>query len=447
MKITQKLEQINGARQRTGMSNNIYKKINYISWKEEAVKISLQNDEMVELLKNIKATRKKATTRTKRADFTEETFGFDQHGDYAELYMLENGQYVVYSTNVRDEAKNKTDNLKNIDIIFDKKFRDFTGTTLRRAFGFVDKTLKRCIPKQFYYVNKKYIGKTLFASSIDASSQYPSGCLGKLPDMHTAIRVSGRVAPSEEYPFAFYASGHLAIYNELDTHNWLAHKMFPYLFRLDAKDDWPFRPLKDDQEETILMKASSYTMDDTWNYFYNNKKNCKKDSEEYNVAKLIMNKTIGCWHRKDKEKKRMMDYDNHGSYQLAHIVAVAIARGNQKILNMIEQIGEMLSITRERVRQLEKAILIRLQISAEENEIPELAAAEKMAATIAKNAPIAVRNCKKAINDGLDMDMDQAIVLEEKLFGDCFETEDQKYGMAFFLDKNKEKVKEPFKNC
>ena len=44
----------------------------------------------------------------------------------------------------------------------------------------------------------------------------------------------------------------------------------------------------------------------------------------------------------------------------------------------LEQIGEMLSITRERVRQLEKAILIRLQISAEENEIPELAAAEKI---------------------------------------------------------------------
>ncbi|GFI24164.1 short-chain-enoyl-CoA hydratase [Lachnospiraceae bacterium] len=73
--------------------------------------------------------------------------------------------------------------------------------------------------------------------------------------------------------------------------------------------------------------------------------------------------------------------------------------------------------------------------------------AEKMAASIAKNAPIAVRNCKKAINEGLDVDMDKAIVIEEKLFGDCFETEDQKYGMAFFLDKNKEKVKEPFKNC
>lgn len=49
--------------------------------------------------------------------------------------------------------------------------------------------------------------------------------------------------------------------------------------------------------------------------------------------------------------------------------------GNKETL---EQIGEMLSITRERVRQLEKAILIRLRISAEDDEIPELAAAEKL---------------------------------------------------------------------
>lgn len=66
-----------------------------------------------------------------------------------------------------------------------------------------------------------------------------------------------------------------------------------------------------------------------------------------------------------------------------------------------------------------------------------MAAAEKMAAGIAKNAPIAVRNCKKAINEGLDADMDQAIVIEEKLFGDCFESLDQKEGMAAFLEKRK----------
>ena len=64
-----------------------------------------------------------------------------------------------------------------------------------------------------------------------------------------------------------------------------------------------------------------------------------------------------------------------------------------------------------------------------------LPAAEKMANTIAAQAPIAVRACKKAINDGLQLDIDKAIELEEKLFGDCFETEDQREGMANFLRK------------
>jgi len=44
----------------------------------------------------------------------------------------------------------------------------------------------------------------------------------------------------------------------------------------------------------------------------------------------------------------------------------------------LEEIGEMLTITRERVRQLEKAILIRLKIAAEDGLIKELPAAEKI---------------------------------------------------------------------
>jgi enoyl-CoA hydratase len=75
-------------------------------------------------------------------------------------------------------------------------------------------------------------------------------------------------------------------------------------------------------------------------------------------------------------------------------------------------------------------------------------AAKKLASTIAANAPIAVRACKKAINDGLDVAMDEAIVIEEKLFGSCFETEDQKAGMGNFLEKDKEKKLKvvPFQN-
>jgi len=76
-------------------------------------------------------------------------------------------------------------------------------------------------------------------------------------------------------------------------------------------------------------------------------------------------------------------------------------------------------------------------------------AAMKLASQIAANAPIAVRNCKKAINEGLQVNIDDALVIEEKLFGDCFESYDQKEGMANFLRKkdDPEKVKQvAFKN-
>ena len=77
-----------------------------------------------------------------------------------------------------------------------------------------------------------------------------------------------------------------------------------------------------------------------------------------------------------------------------------------------------------------------------------LGEAKKLAETIARQAPIAVRNCKKAINDGLQVDMDKAIEIEERLFGDCFETEDQRAGMGNFLEKDKSKKLKvvPFQN-
>ena len=66
-------------------------------------------------------------------------------------------------------------------------------------------------------------------------------------------------------------------------------------------------------------------------------------------------------------------------------------------------------------------------------------AAEALRIGLVNAAPIAVRACKKAINEGLEVGMDDAIVIEEKLFGSCFETEDQKAGMGNFLEKDKEK--------
>ena len=134
--------------------------------------------------------------------------------------------------------------------------------------------------------------------------------------------------------------------------------------------------------------------------------------------------------------------------------------GTQRLARLVSPgMAKQLIYTARNIKAAEayRIGLVNQVISAEVNEAGEvtvsakdalMAAAKKMAAGIAQQAPIAVRNCKKAINDGLQVDMDQAIVIEEKLFGDCFETEDQKAGMGNFLEKDKEKKLKvvPFQN-
>ena len=61
--------------------------------------------------------------------------------------------------------------------------------------------------------------------------------------------------------------------------------------------------------------------------------------------------------------------------------------------------------------------------------------AMEMAAMMLKNAPVAIGLAKQSINEGYDLDADAAIALENKLFGQCFATKDQKEGMDAFLNK------------
>lgn len=67
----------------------------------------------------------------------------------------------------------------------------------------------------------------------------------------------------------------------------------------------------------------------------------------------------------------------------------------------------------------------------------------KLAGKIARNAPIAVRQCKKAVNMGLQMDIDSAVSLEAELFSFCLDTKDQKNAMTAFCEKRKP---DPFVN-
>ena len=65
-------------------------------------------------------------------------------------------------------------------------------------------------------------------------------------------------------------------------------------------------------------------------------------------------------------------------------------------------------------------------------------AAVSLAEEIASQAPIAVALVKEAVNVGMQTDLNSALKLEGNCFGECFATEDQKYGMAHFVSKSRE---------
>lgn len=116
-----------------------------------------------------------------------------------------------------------------------------------------------------------------------------------------------------------------------------------------------------------------------------------------------------------------------GTQRLARTVPVGIAK-------------EMIYGARNiKADKAEKIGLVNAVYTAEEL----MPAAKKLANTIAKNAPFAVAESKKAINNGLQGSIDAGIAEEVKDFSACFATEDQKYGMDCFLNKVKDKE---FKN-
>ena len=62
---------------------------------------------------------------------------------------------------------------------------------------------------------------------------------------------------------------------------------------------------------------------------------------------------------------------------------------------------------------------------------------KNVAKRIASKGQLAVRGCKKAINEGMQVDIDRAMGIEADIFGNLFSTEEQKEGMTAFVEKRK----------
>jgi enoyl-CoA hydratase len=67
--------------------------------------------------------------------------------------------------------------------------------------------------------------------------------------------------------------------------------------------------------------------------------------------------------------------------------------------------------------------------------------AMEMAKKIASKGQLAVKMCKQGVNEGMNMDLARGLQYETELFGLSFSTEDQKEGMAAFLEKRQAEFK------
>jgi enoyl-CoA hydratase/carnithine racemase len=61
----------------------------------------------------------------------------------------------------------------------------------------------------------------------------------------------------------------------------------------------------------------------------------------------------------------------------------------------------------------------------------------KLAKEISELAPLAIRACLKAVNQGLEMTLEDGLKIETKLFSQIFSTEDMQEGTRAFLEKRK----------
>lgn len=300
-----------------------------VYWKMEAeyrhIKIAHGNQLLDFFEKNGRHTDEK---QSRLIWMKKNTWRLDKKGNWNYLFANENGKYIVYYWHSFDDRKNEDGYVhmgQRAATTVSNKFHERTGKTFKGAFGYSTNELRVCTPRPFYYIDDLRKHKNLSnINKVDISSCFPAALKGLLPSFRNGYvkTVDGIAEPTAEYPFAFYLkSGHLAQKGEFDTRKWRDHPMGNCLF-YDNDGKAHYKDVPASEEKTILCKASEYSFDDEMDYFYARR---KIDP----VAKDIMNAFIGYLHPKGDRQ----------SFRLFHVAAVALARANQKMLDLCDKIG------------------------------------------------------------------------------------------------------------
>jgi enoyl-CoA hydratase len=108
-----------------------------------------------------------------------------------------------------------------------------------------------------------------------------------------------------------------------------------------------------------------------------------------------------------------------GTQRLARLVGTGLAM--QMVLT-----GEMISAREAHRIGLVNEVLPTAQL---------MARAEEIAGKIIGMAPLAIQYCMEAVNQGMNMTLQEGLFLEATLFGICCATEDKKEGTTAFLEK------------
>lgn len=299
----------------------------YLKWSEISERVVINHEEFN---RKVDFYRERGTlvtgSKTKLIDWCEELpYAIDYSSRTATIYCRgEDGNFYRF-VSFLDVEKNEKQIEKKKGGTFayneiNKSFRKENGKSLIAAFGRVSKSYKELVPPPILWQNPEYLGEIVhMIRKADVSSAFPYAGTMTLPDSHAWAKRTcyGRVEPTEEYPFAFYIkSKHMAIYGEFDTHDYKNYYV---------KDVRPFyRDIPDDEEVTVLMKASKYSLKDIMERLYEGRK-------ENADNKIIMNSFFGYL-----QSARLWK----GDLFMAHITAVVITRTNDRMLKCTQEIYE-----------------------------------------------------------------------------------------------------------
>ena len=321
----------------------------YIEWRYTKSEIVDKEDILNKIAELDKLNAVQPTTKTKKADWyiDRPCYNLDVREKWQTLYYVEIDEFGIHTPArmLCNKYKSKTEYAERAEAEVSSvecrqtllnKFKEDNNTTMLKAFGVTHAKDFRCfVPKPTYYIDRDYAFHNIpGVQYIDVSAMYPAKACGLLPDYHTAMTVSGRVEPDETYRFAFYVkSNHCAEYGVFDTHDYL--KLPPEFRRWQLFTDRGkpiYNHVSDEDEITILMKASNYKLDSVMQSVWNDR--FSDDPVVKSKAKRVSNIGIGTLHR-NPETYGISDMTDY-----YHVAAVILGRANKLQYDMIRKIKQ-----------------------------------------------------------------------------------------------------------